>query len=180
MSYSWDQLYTPQDAFTRTQIEQSSSISSDYGESPQSVSMPLAGGPSPFPTQPAQAPQSLPAPQSMPTPHFDLQFLNQQFPGLYRQLQHKPRVAQRLQEIVSYLNQGICPEDRYFREFITARNSVYCCVLPECNRHGHGYDREDRARDHFLSSHLGRFYQCPNWCVITHIVHLFTLILRFN
>lgn len=161
---TWNQIY-PQGHSAQPSVDDMdglSGVSSEYGGSPESLTMNLTNAPNAFAPQPAQAYLS---------PQVDLSQLYRRLPGMYHQLRNNPDLHRRLQDGVAILSQNIWPGDESFRGFVRERRGKYCCVLSDCEKYCNGWDREDRARDHFLTSHIGRVYQCPLWCAHRQLTH---------
>ena len=161
---SWNQIYRPGDSVQASvdEVDSFSSLSSSYGGSPEPSTMTMTNAPNAFAPQPAQA---------CPTPYVDLSQLYRRLPGIYNQLRNNPELCRRLQSAVGHLSQNFWPGDESFRGFVKERRGQYFCVLSDCERHSNGWEREDRARDHFITSHIGRVYKCLEWYDYLHLAY---------
>ena len=169
---SWDQIYR-QGGSVQASVDEMdgfSSLLSSLGGSPESSSMSLANAPN------ASAPQPT---RTYPCPHVDISQLYQRLPSIYHCLRNNPDLYYRLQSAVGHLSQNVWPGDESFQGFVKERDGKYYCVLPDCKRYSIGWDREDRAQDHFIMSHIGRVYKCPQWCDYLHLAYtMLTKLLR--
>jgi hypothetical protein len=162
---TWDKIY-PQGHSGQQSVDEMevfSGQSSEYSGSPQSVTTNLANAPNAY--------------HAVLSPLVDLPELYRQLPRIYDQLRNNPDLSRCLQGAVGHLSQNIWPGDEAFRGFVRERNGRYHCVLYDCERYNTGWDREDRARDHFITSHIGRVYKCPHWCAYLHSTYSIVLTL---
>jgi hypothetical protein len=98
-------------------------------------------------------------------PHVDLGEMSGRLPDIYKQLAQNENALRCLMQVVTLLNQGFWPESHHLSGLVDRYFNEFRCVLPNCEKHMNGFDREDRAREHFVIAHLGGAYQCLLWLV---------------
>lgn len=102
-------------------------------------------------------------------PHVDLGEMSSRLPHIYFQLVQNPNAVSCLRQVVTILKEGFWPESHHLNGLVARRSDNFCCVLPNCEKHVSGFDREDRAREHFVIAHLGGVYQCPLWLALLRL-----------
>jgi hypothetical protein len=145
-TYAWNQLYSP--------------------GSPQNIS----GGPPKYivdtPSELFTAPIFIPGNSK---PHVNLGEMSGRLPDIYGQLSQNANALSCLKQVVTILKAGFWPESHHLNGLVAQYFNEFRCILPNCEKHVNGFDREDRAREHFVIAHLGGAYQCPLWLVLLRL-----------
>jgi hypothetical protein len=147
-AYPWDQSYSP--------------------GSPQNVS----NGPPHHAAHTSSELLSVPiVPLGNCKPHVNLENMSSRLPELYGQLAQNTKALSCLTQVVNLLKQGFWPENHHLNGLVAQYSNGFRCVVPNCEKHMNGFDREDRAREHFVIAHLGGAYQCPLWLVPSDFIN---------
>jgi len=163
LGYSWDHFYAP----SSPPIVAYSSSSSNYGDSPLSATTSLSDEPGP------STGNATPLPFEPP---LDLNYnslTNRDIPRLYRAFPdmsnaNHVHARQTLDQIVNQVAQGHLPDKNLLNALIYQVQNGYICSVNTCKRHIQPWARQDRAREHILTDHLGAYFPCivPEWWVI--------------
>lgn len=153
--FTWDQLYVSPSPDTIVPLTPSSSA---YSGSPSFTMSSFGSSPSP---SPAAGYTQLPpvAPQQI---SMDYTPVLSHLPALYQRFQSNLVATQILQSIEYQTTRGYSPDPSHIGQFVLEDGNGYRCAVGDCERHrrGKGWNRSDRAREHFLTTHLGAVYRC--------------------